>query len=192
MAPSKTELLHESGYGTSSTYGDYNTYQDQGFSKQQDQAVNPFATNAGYAFSPSPRTPNPAIEKSQWVLLGSALCFVGAIILGFTQNAQIAARIGNLSSGAAIAAGVCQVITALFLYGLVAYLMNRRENNGRMIGIAFSLIGIVMGIIWAVLGFFSGNILGVIAAVLCLGVVLFNCIWLYQTNQPKLHRGLRK
>ena len=84
------------------------------------------------------------------------------------------------------------MITALFLYGLVAYLMNRRENNGRMIGIAFSLIGIVMGIIWAVLGFFSGNIFGVIAAVLCLGVALFNCIWLYQTNQPKLHRGLRK
>lgn len=192
MAPTKNELLTDSGYGTSSTYGDYNTYEEQGFSKQQDHAVNPFATNAGYAFSPTPQSPNPAIKKSQLVLAGSALCFIAAISLSFSQNAQTAAQLGNLSSGAAIAAGICQVLTALFLYGVVAYLMNRRENNGRMIGIAFALIGIVMGLIWAVLGFMSGTSLSLIAAIFCLGVVLFNVIWLYQTNQPRLHRGLRK
>lgn len=192
MASSKTELLQESGYGTSTGYGDYNSYDEQGFSAQQDRAVNPFATNAGYAFSPTPQAPNNAIKSSQIVLAASALCFIGAIALGFVQNAEVASRLGHLSTGASIAAGVCQVLTALFLYGVVAYLMQRRENNGRMIGIGFALVGIVMGLFWAVLGFISGNILGVIAGVLCLGVVLFNGIWLYQTNQPKLHRGLRK
>lgn len=192
MVASKNTLLKDSGFGSDSTYGNYNTYSDQGFAQQQEDAVNPLATNAGYVYSPASRPVSTKIQQSQWILAGSALCFIAAIALGFVQNTHIAADLGHLSSGASIAAGICQVLTAFFLYGVVAYLMNRRENNGRMIGIAFALIGICMGLIWAILGFMTGTLLGELAAIFCLGVVLFNCIWLYQTNQPVLHKQLRK
>lgn len=192
MAPTKNELLHESGYGTSSTYGEYNTYDNEGFSAQQKNAVNPFATNAGYAFSPEPTHASPVIRATQTTLAGSAICFLGAMALGFTRNAQIAQDRAGFSAGSSISAGICSALVALLLYGTVAFLMQRRENNGRMIGIGFALIGIVMSLIWCVAGFLTGGLFSILAAVLYLGVLIFNAIWLYQTNQPKLHRQLRK
>lgn len=192
MAPNTTELLQESGHGTSTGYGDYHTYSGEGFAHQQQNAVNPFATNAGYAFSPTPQTPNPAIRRSQGVLGVSALFFLAALATSFTSNAEYAQQVGHLSVGASIASGICSAAVALLLYGFVAYLMHRRENTGRMIGIGFSLVGIIMGLWWAFANFMLGTPLGMISGVLFTGLVITNAVWLHLTNQPKLYRGLRR
>ncbi|WP_346845134.1 hypothetical protein [uncultured Rothia sp.] len=99
MVASKNTLLKDSGFGSDSTYGNYNTYSDQGFAQQQEGAVNPLATNAGYVYSPASLPVSTKIQQSQWILAGSDLCFIAAIALGFVQNTHIAADLGHLSSG---------------------------------------------------------------------------------------------
>ena len=192
MSPTKQKLLEESGHGTSTGYGNYNTYGTDSYDSHTAGKANPFATNAGYAYSPAPVRQNPALRASQLVLAGSALFFVLAIGLGFATNVETAQRVGHFDAGSAISAGICSILVALMLYGTVGYLMQRRLNNGRMLGVAFALIGVIMGLISAVVCFVTATgALSIIAGICYLAVVALNIVWLVQANQPKLYRSLR-
>ncbi|GGH63816.1 hypothetical protein [Rothia aerolata] len=188
----KQELLEKSGYGTSTGYGAYNTYGGESYEAHQQEKAHPFATSAGYAYSPEQLKPNQAIQKSQVVLAASALFFLLALALSFTANVQTAQEFGHFEPGAAVSAGICSGLVALLLYGTVGYLMGKRSNTGRMIGMVFALVGIIMGIVSAIVCLVNGGTLLLIAAVCYLLVVLLNVVWLVQTNKPALYNGLRK
>lgn len=139
-------------------------------------------------YTPSTARPvTSAYNNSQIVLIISAILFVVETLVDFRYNAEFAHNAGLDAAKAGIGGGV-SIVLGLLLYGTVYYLMKRRFNNGRMLGMGLAVLGLLMSILNIVIDF-PDRILSIVVYAI---IGILSIVWLVITNKPEVTNLLKK